>query len=247
MDDYIRLGILIAVAIILLIMLFHSKKQPAAVNQSDDEAPKVFSDSKFDFNYDFLLKNEPHIESTQLTLGFNEKTEPQFLSSEDKAVSKAKTAAKTIFKPKSTQEIMDHPDLLTLSIMARNGSHFASYDLLQAISASGMQYGPMNIFHYYQGIGDNKITLFSLASANEPGEFDLNQIGDFSCSGLILFMKISQAPDPHTAFQLMLDVAEQLAEDLDGEVKADPRTPWSSEISSEYQEKIEQAKLIESV
>ena len=64
-------------------------------------------------------------------------------------------------------------DLLMISIMAKPDSRFGSYDLLQAISATGMQFGPMNIFHYYLPAGGNQVSLFSLASATEPGEFDL--------------------------------------------------------------------------
>jgi len=138
-------------------------------------------------------------------------------------------------------------DLLILSVIAKQNDHFASYDLLQAISSVGMQFGAMNIFHYYQQTPEKKYTLFSLASATSPGDFDLDKIGDFSCSGLFLFLRLNSVPNPSYAFKLMLAAAEQLADDLDGELRADPHTPWSQDILDRYQEKISQVQLTETV
>jgi cell division protein ZipA len=130
------------------------------------------------------------------------------------------------------------PNLLVLSVMAERDTRFESYDLFQAIAAAGLQYGEMNIFHYYQPTAVGKIALFSLASANKPGDFDLNNIAEFSCSGLMLFMDIGQAPDPQSAFKLMLDTAERLAEDLDAVLCSDPLTPWNEKQAWQYHQKI---------
>ena len=68
----------------------------------------------------------------------------------------------------------------------------------------------MKIFHYYLPTLSGKITLFSLASATNPGYFDMDKMGEFSCAGLTLFMHIPSVPDPEQAFELMLSIAEQL-------------------------------------
>ncbi len=133
-------------------------------------------------------------------------------------------------------------NLLILSVMANKGSRFESYDLLQAISAAGLQFGEMNIFHYYQPTPVGKIALFSMASANKPGDFDMNNIAEISCSGLMLFMDIAQAPDPQSTFKLMLEKAERLAEDLDAVLCADPMTPWNEKLAWQYHQKIMQYK-----
>jgi cell division protein ZipA len=133
-------------------------------------------------------------------------------------------------------------NLLVLSVMAKKDGRFESYDLFQAIAAAGMQYGEMNIFHYYQTTPVGKIALFSLASANKPGDFDLNNIAEFSCSGLMMFMDIAQVPDPQSAFKIMLEAAERLAEDLDGSLCADPMTPWNEKLVWQYHQKIMQRK-----
>ncbi len=129
-------------------------------------------------------------------------------------------------------------DLLVLTVVAKPGQQFGSYDLLQSIYATGMEFGDMNIFHYYAPDEQpGKVRLFSLASATEPGEFDLDRIGNYFCNGLTLFSQLDLVPDPRQAFNLMLKAAEQLAEDLNGELRAGPRRPWDDNVLREYQQK----------
>jgi cell division protein ZipA len=128
-------------------------------------------------------------------------------------------------------------DLLVLTIVAKTGMQFGSYDLLQSIYAAGLEFGDMNIFHYYTPSEPGKVRLFSLASATEPGEFDLDRIGNYFCTGLTLFTQLDHVPDPREAFNLMLKAAEQLAEDLNGELRAGPRRPWDDNVLREYQQK----------
>ncbi len=155
-------------------------------------------------------------------------------------------------------------DFLIISIMAKQGGCFASYELLQAIAAAGMRIGEGNLFHYYatQHSADavlarwyeemhtitdnNKNILFSLASATTTGKFDWDKIGDFTCPGLVLFMDLNHVIQPLETFNTMLTIAEQLADDLDGELRADPRTPWSEEILKQYHQKIRDVAEIHS-
>lgn len=127
-------------------------------------------------------------------------------------------------------------DMLIISIVAKPNHAFAAYDLLQTISATGMRFGEMNIFHYYLPMSAQP--LFSLTSLTEPGDFDWNRMGEFSCTGLCLFMHLKRVSDPEEAFALMVATAERLAEDLDGELRAGHATPWNEHVLQEYQNKI---------
>lgn len=128
-------------------------------------------------------------------------------------------------------------NLIIIMVVAKAGQRFFSYDLLQAISASGMQFGARNIFHHYS---PDKKVLFSLASASESGEFDLNQMGNFSCGGLVLFMDLQKISNAEDTFAQMLSVAEQLADDLKGELRTANRQPWTEAIQQEYEAKVMQ-------
>lgn len=130
-------------------------------------------------------------------------------------------------------------DIISIQVAAKPGCYFAAYDLLQAISATGMHFGAMNIFHYYlTNANGDRYVLFSLASSTEPGEFDLDKMGDFTCAGLTLFMNLYQVPNAEQAFALMLEAAEQLADDLDGNLLSSHHIPLTEELISEYQTRI---------
>jgi cell division protein ZipA len=148
-------------------------------------------------------------------------------------------------EPRSSEFI---DKLLIISVVAKPDQPFASYDLLQSISATGMQFGDMNIFHYNVETEEfGRIALFSLAAATEPGEFNIDNMGDFSCPGLTLFMSLSEVPDAEQAFELMLKTAEQLADDLNGELRAGLRIPWTDETLYHYQQKILQCLSMKQV
>lgn len=125
-----------------------------------------------------------------------------------------------------------------ISVIAKQGHPFVGYDLLQAIQATGMRFGEMNIFHYYLPKIDGTTPVFSLASMTKPGYFNWDKIGDCSCNGLTLFMDIERTSAPEEIFALMVATAEQLAEDLQGELCAGQNLPWNDDVLKEYEEKI---------
>jgi|GEM_PF-2934575 len=139
-------------------------------------------------------------------------------------------------KPQATRETQlayDY-DVLTLYIMPTKNRFFQGYELLQAISVNSFNYGKMRIFHRHEQTNNPESPiLFSLASAIEPGFFNLSEMGSVNCTGLILFMKVEQrnTDDLTKNFYLMLDTAHQLADDLGGEVCDETRNLF--DISSE--------------
>ena len=117
-------------------------------------------------------------------------------------------------------------DLVIFHVMTKEGRFFVGYELLQALLAGGMRFGDMNIFHRYQDPTGRGPLLFSLASATEPGTFDMQNIGAFSGRGLTFFLRKSGNPTiDQERMELMLHTAMQLAEDLDGILLDDKREP----------------------
>lgn len=223
MEDYLRLGIIVIVLVLLFWLTFsvwHKRNRRVRMAQfSPRFQPLITTMGYQEFNINSL-------ESASFSP--SAKKEPSF-------------AAEVMHVPTADANKHDNlaNDLLVISVLAQSGCHFAAYDLLQAITATGLRFGDMNIFHYRE---EGEV-LFSLASATEPGEFDLDHIGDFSCNGLTLFMNLREASDPQHAFELMLATAEQLAEDLEGELRAGHHTPWSEDILKQYEQKVLQFRL----
>ena len=120
----------------------------------------------------------------------------------------------------SPEPIIKH---IVLRIEALVERPFSGYELLQALLATGLRYGKMNIFHRHEqktGRGD---LLFSVASSIQPGTFDLQKMGGFSTKGLTLFFSTNKVKEPLKVFELMLNTAAQLAEDLGGRVLDEER------------------------
>lgn len=145
-------------------------------------------------------------------------------------------------------EINETKKIIALHVMTREEKVFAGYELLQALLSSGLRFGEMNIFHYYGDAGELESRqsiqniLFSLASATEPGVFDMVNMGAFSCKGLTLFMQKSEdADDNKKRYDLMLKTARHLSEDLDGLLLNDQRQPIPESDFSKQADKQEPA------
>lgn len=239
MDVNFKLIIILIAAFLLLALLVDAwfRERRLQLESYKSEYKKDNLEDGFDRGHDSYVSSS---NETGLYMNTPVKTdEPHF----ENQISKT-PVSKMVAKQSSPQGQMKD-DFIIINVIAKKGGYFSSYDLLQAISATGMQYGAMNIFHFVEDSPRGKLTLFSLASATEPGEFDLNDVGNLSCAGLTLFMNIARVPDPGDVFVLMLETAEQLAEDLDGELRAAPNIPWSDDIFHHYENKIvNQLKLI---
>ncbi len=221
MEGYLRLGLLaVGVSIVFLIMLEAWYRR----RRLSDQKLKSFNEPFFT-----VTPEQPSIS-----------LRPQLASPTPEPVFAPEVSSiEPPVQPTIEAAPAARPDtgLLVMSVVARPGCSFASYDLLQAITATGMRFGEMNIFHYYSQTPGEKKSLFSLASATEPGEFDLNRMGEYSCSGLTLFMELKYTPNPQAVVETMMRTAEQLAEYLDGELRAGQRRPWSEELASEFRQR----------
>jgi cell division protein ZipA len=119
------------------------------------------------------------------------------------------------------------PKLRVLYVMAPTGVAFTGYELHQSLVNTGLIYGKMNIFHYHLHEDAKQPILFSVASAVNPGVIDIDNIGSFSTPGLTLFINTPHRAHQQAAYEAMITVAEQLAEELGGIILDEQRQPWS--------------------
>ena len=128
-------------------------------------------------------------------------------------------------------------NIVVLRIIAFPGKPYMGYELHQALLDVEMRLGDRNLFHRYAKVGSDKI-LFSVAAATSTGEFFLENMGSFSCHGLLLFMKVIPRAKLMDSFDLMLDTARQLAEELGGEIVDDRMQPLNVEVIQRLRKKI---------
>lgn len=120
-------------------------------------------------------------------------------------------------------------------LLAKENRQLAGYELLQTLLAAGLRFGEGQLFHRHQNPNGQGPVLCSLAAATASGVFDLQNIGAFSVRGLCLFMQASG----HSAidlerFEIMLDTAKQLSEELDTYLLDEQRKPLSDASLKRY-------------
>ena len=122
-------------------------------------------------------------------------------------------------KPPSHSENMNNknnwPNVICLYIKAAPQQFFYGYDLMQSIANQGMIHGNLDFFHF----SENQSTLFSLATIDPPGSFDLSKIGTLKTNGLCLFLQPNRFFQPLIHFDRMIETAKQMAEELEGSVE----------------------------
>jgi cell division protein ZipA len=121
--------------------------------------------------------------------------------------------------PESSPAPLGPPeDVIVINVLRRGGGTLAGADLLEAITDAGLRFGDMNIFHRYAA-NDRKRIEWSLASAVEPGTFDLGAMDEFETRGVTLFLQLPGPEQPLESLEDMVAVARDLAERLDAELK----------------------------
>lgn len=118
------------------------------------------------------------------------------------------------------QDELVQDELIILRIVTSHEEGFKGLKLLTATKNVDMKFGNMNIFHHY-GVGEIKSDkpIFSLANMYEPGEFNLQEMDNFTTKGIVIYMSFPTPIDSLSSFELMLNTCQRLADDLDGELK----------------------------
>lgn len=108
-------------------------------------------------------------------------------------------------------------EILVINVLARNGTRMNGADLMNVFVRNGLEFRDMNIFHRLEP-GTKKVQ-FSVASAVEPGTFDLSSMERLETPGVSLFMQLPGPTDPLVTFEDMLKVARDLGTSLGGDLK----------------------------
>lgn len=107
--------------------------------------------------------------------------------------------------------------IVTLRIVAREGSSFRGDELILSMRGIGLRHGKFGIFHRYDGSEEGE-SIFSAASLVEPGSFDLANIKEQELPGISLFSIFPGPIDGAEAFDMMMAAARALAQSLDAEL-----------------------------
>ena len=150
-------------------------------------------------------------------------------------------------KTSNEEVIRDHntdlENIIALNIFS-DDRELEGQQLLETVVDNGMVFGDMEIFHKFDS--QDKI-IYSLASAVEPGTFNISQISEFSTPGITMFMRIDGISDSEKNFEDMLDLAERISSEFDAQIYDETRSVLTRQTVEHIRQKIRNIKFKEIV
>ena len=128
-------------------------------------------------------------------------------------------------------------ELIVFYMMPENHQKISGRQLKNTLLELGFEYGNKRIFNFYEKKQDNKRLQFCLASAFEPGIFDITQMFHQEFGGLCCFMSVSH-PQADRVFKVMLTLLEQMVVLLQVKLCDDRRQPCTQAYLKQCQQRI---------
>ncbi len=116
------------------------------------------------------------------------------------------------------------PEVFMLNVVARSRDGFRGEDILQILLACDLRFGDMNFFHRYEFERGRGAIQFSVANMMQPGVFDIDNMADLNTPGLVFFLTLPGPENMMKAFDYMLETAQAVARNLDGDVLDESRS-----------------------
>lgn len=108
-------------------------------------------------------------------------------------------------------------DVIVLHVMG-GAQRLPGNTLMQAALDCGMRWGDYRIFHRYESSAHDALAMFSMASAVEPGTFDIDTMETQSFVGVSFFLMLPGPGNGRQALDMMIEAARRVARDTGGEL-----------------------------
>ena len=133
-------------------------------------------------------------------------------------------------------------DYIVIHVLPSNTDGWAGEDLLQATRRYGLHFGEMKVFYRHEHPNGQGETLFGMTNAVEPGYFELERMLHQSCLGVSFFQTLPGVQSL-AAFDLMLDTARRMAQDLGAQVLDQDYQPLSAQLVEHLRQKVQDYEL----
>ena len=152
-------------------------------------------------------------------------------------------------KPESKDELKTKPDhqeqqpeqqqeVLVLNVKSADDNPIPGSALLPMLLTLGFKFGDQDIFHRHVNSNGKGPVLFSLANMFKPGNFDIDNLENFSTQGISLFMILPIEGEPHQVFNMMHNAARKIADEFSAQIYDGRRTLLTKQSLQQYVEKI---------
>ncbi|MEH6591513.1 MAG: cell division protein ZipA [Halioglobus sp.] len=177
------------------------------------------------------------VEDVDLVAGMSSNSEPENLDWLDGMGSRDEVRA-----PKVEDEVRLHrsldPEVFMLNVVSRDNNGFRGEDILHILLACDLRFGDMSFFHRHEQEAGRGPIQFSVANMVQPGVFDLDHMAEINTPGLVFFVTLPGPEDMMQAFDYMLETAQAVARNLDGDVLDESRSALTKQTLEHCRQQI---------
>ena len=131
-----------------------------------------------------------------------------------------------------------NPEVFMFNVVARKPAGFAGEDILHILLACDLRFGDLNFFHRHEQAAGRGPIQFSVANMLKPGVFDIDHMADFRTQGLTFFLTLPGPENMMRAFDYMLETAQTVARNLDGDVLDETRSALTRQTLEHHRQRI---------
>jgi cell division protein ZipA len=182
----------------------------------NEEVPVLMEPIDMGEMVDAVSAERSAAERNAQTLSMRNRAEPVMEEPAQPMTRDADSVAEATQQPGS-----DCPERFVILYVAALHEPFDGQQLLECLLEQGMNFGKMDVFHRCSTSGE---ILFSSANAVAPGTFVVSEMHQINTPAISLFMRAHELNDPLAVYDQMIEVAQNLALDLVGEVKDESRS-----------------------
>jgi len=180
----------------------------------------------------------PPVEDDDLVSGLNTLDEPENLDWLDalEAEERLRPVADDPEPGRLPRDV--EPEVFMLNVVARKPEGFRGDDILHILLACDLRFGDMSFFHRHEFEAGRGAIQFSVANMMQPGVFDIDNMSDFTTPGLVFFVTLPGPDDMMQAFDYMLETAQAVARNLDGDVLDETRSALTRQTMEHSRQQI---------
>jgi cell division protein ZipA len=129
-------------------------------------------------------------------------------------------------------------EVVMLHVVSRASEGFSGEDILHLLLACDMRFGEMDFFHRHEQASGRGAIQFSVANMMQPGVFDIDAMSGFATPGLTFFLRLPGPRDMMRAFDSMLETAQCVADNLEGDLLDESRSVATKQTVEHIRQRI---------
>jgi cell division protein ZipA len=133
-------------------------------------------------------------------------------------------------------------EVIVLNVHCATSEPFVGTKLFDSMKQNGLLYGEMDIFHRHSDLSGTGKVLFSVANMMQPGTLKHDDPDEFTTKGISFFMTLPCYGDSEQNFKMMLRTAQQIADDMGGNVLDERRNLMTPDRLAQYRRQIKEFK-----